>query len=452
MVRWTGGIGWAERVLPAGTPKQTASERSKCPSPNVWSTSSTTSPELDGRPDLPWCSSSTGSSTPATPRRIAARHLVDQSGGGRVVASFDVDEFHDYRARRPAMSFVRDHYEELRRPSAGRPAARTTPAARRTCCCTAPSPTTAGRRSPAPSAQVVEQFGVRPASRMGSVPMAVPHTRPIAITHHANDPELLSPGQPLAGRAPDPVQRPGAARAAAGGVGSRRHGLRGAHPALRRPVRLPAGLGRAAGARRARRPADRRPAPSSREAAPRRRARSPRTSPTNEEVGDVVPASSSSTTRSSAPRSEGSSLLAEDEPMPTGEEIGRSSSSSWPGSTPTRQPEPVADGPSGPRAVRRRARRAARPRGHRRQPVPRAQPDTAAAAGLRRPGGRAGAGRRRSARSTPGSRVHSLHSYFLLPRRHRRADRLRRRSGSATAVPSRPGGWSRASTAARSST
>ena len=27
---------------------------------------------------------------------------------------------------------------------------------------------------------------------MGSVPMAVPHTRPIAITHHANNPDLLT--------------------------------------------------------------------------------------------------------------------------------------------------------------------------------------------------------------------------------------------------------------------
>ena len=76
----------------------------------------------------------------------AVQHLVDLSDG-RVVATFDVDELHDYRARRPPMSFVRDHYDALRRPAAGRPAARTTPAARRTCCSTAPSRTPAGRRS-----------------------------------------------------------------------------------------------------------------------------------------------------------------------------------------------------------------------------------------------------------------------------------------------------------------
>ena len=48
----------------------------------------------------------------------AARHLVDLQGGqgGPVVATFDVDELHDYRARRPAMSFVRDHYESYDAP------------------------------------------------------------------------------------------------------------------------------------------------------------------------------------------------------------------------------------------------------------------------------------------------------------------------------------------------
>ena len=34
---------------------------------------------------------------------------------------------------------------------------------------------------------------------MGSVPMAVPHTRPIAITHHANNPDLLTGESPWRG-------------------------------------------------------------------------------------------------------------------------------------------------------------------------------------------------------------------------------------------------------------
>ena len=73
-------------------------------------------PELDGRrPAADGGRRSTGSSTPAAPRARAAQHLVDLAEA-RVVATFDVDQFHDYRARRPPMSFVRDHYEAYDAP------------------------------------------------------------------------------------------------------------------------------------------------------------------------------------------------------------------------------------------------------------------------------------------------------------------------------------------------
>ena len=45
----------------------------------------------------------------------AAQHLVDLADS-RVVATFDVDQLHDYRARRPPMSFVRDHYASYEPP------------------------------------------------------------------------------------------------------------------------------------------------------------------------------------------------------------------------------------------------------------------------------------------------------------------------------------------------
>ena len=46
---------------------------------------------------------------------------------------------------------------------------------------------------------VVERFAVTRVVAMGSVPMAVPHTRPIAITHHANNPDLLTGDSPWRG-------------------------------------------------------------------------------------------------------------------------------------------------------------------------------------------------------------------------------------------------------------
>src|SRR5699024_10094473 len=40
--------------------------------------------------------------------RLAAAHLAEQPG--ELLFSLDVDEFYDYRARRPPMVFDRDHY------------------------------------------------------------------------------------------------------------------------------------------------------------------------------------------------------------------------------------------------------------------------------------------------------------------------------------------------------
>jgi hypothetical protein len=47
--------------------------------------------------------------------RLTVDHLV-AAGPGPVVASFDLDAFYDYRARRPPMTFVEDHYEEYAAP------------------------------------------------------------------------------------------------------------------------------------------------------------------------------------------------------------------------------------------------------------------------------------------------------------------------------------------------
>ena len=129
---------------------------------------------------------------------IAARHLVEQSGGGRVVATFEVDEFHDYRARRPAMSFVRDHYEQYDAPrlvvrlladDGGTPYL----------LLHGPEPDNSWEAFAAAVRQVVERLGVSRVIGLGAVPMAVPHTRPIAVTHHANNPELLAADSPWRG-------------------------------------------------------------------------------------------------------------------------------------------------------------------------------------------------------------------------------------------------------------
>jgi hypothetical protein len=127
----------------------------------------------------------------------AAQHLTDQSDGP-VVATFDVDQFHDYRARRPSMSFVRDHYESYDAPrllvrllhdASGTPYL----------LLMGPEPDNRWEAFCGAVREVVEALGVTRVIGIGSVPMAVPHTRPIALTPHANDPELLTSVSPWRG-------------------------------------------------------------------------------------------------------------------------------------------------------------------------------------------------------------------------------------------------------------
>jgi hypothetical protein len=69
---------------------------------------------------------------------LATSHLLAGSTG-RVVASFDIDAFYDYRARRPTRTTSRP---------ASSSGSTTTRSARRTSCCTVLSPTPTGRLSP----------------------------------------------------------------------------------------------------------------------------------------------------------------------------------------------------------------------------------------------------------------------------------------------------------------
>jgi predicted ATP-grasp superfamily ATP-dependent carboligase len=128
---------------------------------------------------------------------VAARHLAGLSDG-KVVATFDVDQLHDYRARRPPVSFLRDHYADYEAPrlavrslrdSGGTPFLLVH----------GPEPDIRWEGFARAVREVVQHFGVTRVVMLGAVPMAVPHTRPIAITPHANRPELVQGHSPWQG-------------------------------------------------------------------------------------------------------------------------------------------------------------------------------------------------------------------------------------------------------------
>jgi hypothetical protein len=131
--------------------------------------------------------------------RLAVEHLTSRGArsgpegreeAGRVVASFDIDAFFDYRARRPVMLFIEDHYEGYVAP---RLVVRVERDRRGTpyLLLSGMEPDTHWEAFAEGVRAVVQHFGVRLVVSMGSVPMAVPHTRPVMATNHATRPALL---------------------------------------------------------------------------------------------------------------------------------------------------------------------------------------------------------------------------------------------------------------------
>jgi hypothetical protein len=256
----------------------------------------------------------------------AAQHLVDlgddePTRGGRVVATFDVDELHDYRARRPAVSFVVDRYQDYDAP---RLVVRLLHDAGDTpyLLMHGPEPDVRWEGFARAVREVVERFGVTQVIGIGSVPMAVPHTRPIAITHHANNSELLIGVSPWRGelRVPSSAQALLEIR-----LGSWGHDMQGfvahiphylaqlqypqAAAALLEQVELAGRLTVDLSGLRAE--------------AEDREAEIERYLADNEEVADVVAALERQYDAFERAEESGASLLAPDEPLPTGEEIGQ---------------------------------------------------------------------------------------------------------------------------------
>jgi predicted ATP-grasp superfamily ATP-dependent carboligase len=277
--------------------------------------------EVVDRPDLPLVLVLDGFLDAGNAAARAARHLVDQSGGGRVVATFDVDEFHDYRARRPAMSFVRDHYESYDAP---RLVVRLLNDAGHTpyLLLHGPEPDNRWEAFARAVREVVERLGVSRVISMGSVPMAVPHTRPIAITQHANNPDLVAENSPWRGelRIPSSAQALLEVR-----LGEWQHDAMGfvAHIPhyLAQMDYAPASLALLEHVERAGRLTI--DLQVLRDEAHANGEEITRYLSTNEEVGEVVRALEQQYDSFSRAEEQGNSLLAADEPMPTGDEIGR---------------------------------------------------------------------------------------------------------------------------------
>jgi len=129
--------------------------------------------------------------------RLAAAHL-QSALDSELVASFAIDDLLDYRSRRPMMTFKTDHFTSYEEPQLSLYALRDslgTPFL----LLAGLEPDLQWERFVAAVRLLAERLGVRQTIGLGTIPMAVPHTRPVTMTAHSTNRELIADFQPWIG-------------------------------------------------------------------------------------------------------------------------------------------------------------------------------------------------------------------------------------------------------------
>ena len=121
--------------------------------------------------------------------RLATDHIL-ASVEHQVVAEFDIDALFDYRARRPRLRFSSDHYAEADLPTLQISACRDAMGAG-FFVMHGVEPDFAWRSIIDDVAEFIDAQHIVRTIGMLAVPFPAPHTRPVAVTAHANDPSLL---------------------------------------------------------------------------------------------------------------------------------------------------------------------------------------------------------------------------------------------------------------------
>jgi PAC2 family len=116
----------------------------------------------------------------------------------RTIVRFDADLLVDYRARRPELLFVEDHFERYAAPELALRVVHDV-AGTGFLLLTGPEPDVQWERFAAAVVGLVERLGVRLTIGVHGIPMAVPHTRPLGVTAHATRRELVTIVNPWRG-------------------------------------------------------------------------------------------------------------------------------------------------------------------------------------------------------------------------------------------------------------
>lgn len=122
--------------------------------------------------------------------RLATAHLRDTCET-ELIATFDTDELIDYRARRPRMTFSSDRFTSVDHPQLS--VIRVIDASGRDfLLIDGPEPDYQWNRFLAALDLIVDDFELTHAVGLSAIPWPSPHTRPIGITVHGNDPQLIA--------------------------------------------------------------------------------------------------------------------------------------------------------------------------------------------------------------------------------------------------------------------
>jgi len=134
---------------------------------------------------------------------IAADYLLEHFEH-RLIATFESDSFLDYRARRPRLTFVRDHFANADIPQI-RLYEVLDADQQPFLLLVGPEPDYRWQAFTAAVTELVEQLGVRLVVSLGAIPWPISHTRPAQLTAHATDPAMVSSFTPWV----DQIEVPG---------------------------------------------------------------------------------------------------------------------------------------------------------------------------------------------------------------------------------------------------
>lgn len=129
--------------------------------------------------------------------RIAADHIL-ATCQHRLLATFDMDELLDYRARRPRMMYVVDHFASVEVPQITLHEV-TDGEGTRFLLLTGPEPDYQWQRFLAAVDMIAQRYRVRLTVGLSAIPWPIPHTRPLGLTVHGSEPSLVAGHVPVVG-------------------------------------------------------------------------------------------------------------------------------------------------------------------------------------------------------------------------------------------------------------